>query len=159
MKCEICQRHTESKYGVCRQSPECRDENSRRRRQASPGRQHGHQHASGGKRLAVPEPGFIYFIAPEDDPYVKIGLARKSRQGGVQGRIKSMQTGHPKLLYPMHTVESADVFRDERVIHGFFEEFHMTGGGSEWFKVPDGMSFPDWLRDNWDWDPWRDEQP
>jgi hypothetical protein len=57
----------------------------------------------------------------------------------------------------MHTVVSEDVFRDERVIHRFFEEFHMSGGGSEWFKVPDGVGFPDWLRDNWDWGPWRDE--
>lgn len=126
MKCEICQDPTESKYGVCRRSPECRNENSRRRRQASAGRKNGHQSAAASKRRAAPKPGFIYFVAPEDDPYVKIGLARQSRQDGVPGLIKGMQTGHPKWLYPMHTVASEDVFRDERIIHDFFKEFHMT---------------------------------
>jgi hypothetical protein len=155
MRCEICQDSTESKYGVYRRSPECRHENSHRRRQASTGRKNGNQPAVVSKRRAAP--GFIYFVAPEDDPYVKIGLARKSRQDGVPGRIRGMQTGHPKWLYPMHSVVSDDVFRDERIIHNFFKEFHMTGGGSEWFKVPDGVSFADWLRDNWDWGPWRDD--
>jgi Meiotically up-regulated gene 113 len=100
--------------------------------------------------------GWIYFVAVWGDPYVKIGLARKSRRDGVKGRIRSMQTGHPKFMYPMHTVQSDDVFRDERIIHGFFEEDRMQGGGIEWFRVPEGTSFPDWLKEHWDWKPWRD---
>ncbi len=60
-----------------------------------------------------------------------------------------MQTGHPRCLYPLHTVASDDVVRDERVIQGFFESFRMAGGGTEWFRVPDGVDFTDWLRDNW----------
>jgi T5orf172 domain len=91
----------------------------------------------------------VYFVAPWDDPYIKIGLAEKDRQGGLEGRIKGLQTGHPKQLYPMHSVWSEDVFRDERLIQGFFQDFGMEGGGSEWFKVPDGVDFTDWLRENW----------
>jgi hypothetical protein len=69
----------------------------------------------------MPKPGVVYFLAEWDDPYVKIGLAQRSRQGGLGGRIKGIQTGNPRRLYPLHTVSSEDVFRDERMIHGFFD--------------------------------------
>jgi T5orf172 domain len=148
MMCEVCQKPAESKYGVCQRTSECRSEYSRRWKQENPDKQRGYNRKRHG---TTPKPGIVYFVAPWDDPYIKIGLAEKDRQGRLEGRIKGMQTGHPKQLYPMHTVWSEDVFRDERLIQGFFQDFRMEGGGSEWFKVPDGVDFTDWLRENWNW--------
>jgi hypothetical protein len=100
-----------------------------------------------GKR--TPTPGVVYFVAEWDEPYVKIGAARKDREGGFPARIKELQTGNPKCLYPMHTVFSADVFRDETVLHGYFADFHVEGGGKDWYQVPDGVDFTDWLRESY----------
>ena len=90
--------------------------------------------------------GIVYFLGEWDTPFIKIGRRKLSAVEGLKGRIKDLQSGNPRTLYPLHTIWSTDVARDERAIHELFREFRVSPD-SEWFRC--NTDFTNWLTDNW----------
>lgn len=69
--------------------------------------------------------GIIYFIT-DDSEYVKIGLTTN-----LKTRLISFQSTNPSVKI-IHTLESNDIDRTEKLFHNYFDKKRFTG---EWFKL------------------------
>lgn len=93
-------------------------------------------------------PGTVYFLCEAGSPYVKIGLSH-GKSGGLRATIKSVQRGNPRIVYPMYTAETGDVFGAENYLHrDVFADFRVRGDG-EWFRV--AGDFNVWVAPAVDW--------
>lgn len=73
---------------------------------------------------------YIYVIAGEGLPFVKIGIAYNTAS-----RVKQLQCGNPMVLYVARRwgpFERPEAERIEDALHSFFDDFRASG---EWFCV------------------------
>ena len=71
---------------------------------------------------------YVYFIS--DGEYVKIGIA-----GDIQSRLAGLQSGNPKPLHLLHSIECVDRIQAmalEKILHRYFGVYRMVG---EWFSI------------------------
>ena len=69
--------------------------------------------------------GFVYFIVPEDDEFMKIGFA-----ADVESRIAQLQTGNPRRLQLVAAVSGT--LRLEQEFHRIMRPYRTSG---EWYKL------------------------
>lgn len=85
-------------------------------------------HAPRAHRACVLARGFIYFIAHDPyDGYVKIGMSNNP-----SARLAQLQTGNPRRLRIMRTVECNDMRRCEQKMHQMYAHARRCG---EWFEL------------------------
>jgi len=83
-------------------------------------------------------PGQLYFLREKDylnseiSDYVKIGLVRNEKE--TETRMKEHQTGNPRQILEIESLESPMVENLETQMHHRFSEQWVTG---EWFKMTD----------------------
>lgn len=92
--------------------------------------------------------GAVYFVAEWETPFIKIGRTNTDTPEGVARRVKELQTGNPRLLYPIHTVWSDNVIAEEQILHRLFASFRAREN-SEWFKCD--REFTDWFNYFYKW--------
>lgn len=86
--------------------------------------------------------GTVYFMGETDSPFVKIGKASDN----PYSRVKECQTGNPRSLYFHFVTRTDDAYRTENAMHVTYGDDQLSEGGTEWFRVPDHLTFDEWLR-------------
>lgn len=110
-KCTVCGNDTNSKYEVCRSTPECR-------RQADVLRSRAYR-----KKTEAPPSGKVYVIGSEDFSYVKVGYS-------IRSRLEQLQVGNPfelKLLAIFPAERTT-----EELLHQQLRDWRVRG---EWYEL------------------------
>ena len=90
--------------------------------------------------------GFVYLVRHGNSSKVKVGWTRTEK--GVEGRLRSMQTGNPELLTILSYFRVSSS-KTEKMIHFYFEKKRIRG---EWFELSEedceNILSDDWRVDN-----------
>jgi len=71
---------------------------------------------------------YIYIINEKNSDYYKVGYSKNA----PDARVTELQTGNPRTLRLVRSVEVEDAYRVEQLLHNVLGKWHIT---REWFCI------------------------